>query len=117
MLLNRSILTRNLLESLFAIFCCELGRIAKVPGIFFAGTAQQFMYFQLRCLPSAIQSMAVAMRLSRVSSRLASAIHSMYSRRQLGLKFWNVAAAALFFLRAAARPSGTGSSGLGFVFR
>jgi len=47
---------------------------------------QQFMYFQLRCLPSAIHSTAVANRLARVSSRLASLIQSTYSRCALGLK-------------------------------
>jgi hypothetical protein len=52
-------------------------------------------------LPSAIHSIAVAMRLSRVSGRLASAIHSVYSRLQLWLKAAKTAAAFLFFLSAA----------------
>ena len=39
-----------------------------------------FWYFQFRGFPSAIHSTAVAMRVRRVSSRLASVIHSMYSR-------------------------------------
>src|SRR5690606_31135756 len=38
-----------------------------------------FSYFQLRRLPSAIHSIAVASRLSRVASVFASVIHSMYS--------------------------------------
>src|SRR5580704_15560175 len=70
------------------------------------GRACYFWYFQLRCFPSAIQSTAVAMRFSRVSARLASTIHSIYSRRQLGLKAENVAAAFLFLLRARLKSGG-----------
>lgn len=40
-----------------------------------------FMYFQLRGLPSAIHSSAVAILLFRVFSVLASTIHVMYSFR------------------------------------
>ena len=75
--------------------------------------SQQFWYFQLRCLPSLIQSMAVAMRLSRVSSRLASAIHSMYSRLQLGLKAANAAEAFLFALSALLNSAGASGAGAG----
>src|SRR5689334_12648106 len=46
--------------------------------------AQQFMYFQLRDLPSEIHWIASLSRRSRVSSALASEIHSMYSRCLLG---------------------------------
>lgn len=42
--------------------------------------AVQRMYFQFRDFPSDIHSTACAIRRSRVSSDLASAIHSMYSR-------------------------------------
>lgn len=41
---------------------------------------QQFMYFQFRGLPSVSHSIVVCNRFSRVSSRFASVIHSMYSR-------------------------------------
>src|SRR5579885_3214585 len=57
--------------------------------------------------------MAWAMRLSRVSSRLASAIHSTYSRLQLGLKASKTAAAFLFFLRAAENSGEALGAGLG----
>ena len=42
-------------------------------------------------MPSAIQSIACSMRRARVSSFLASAIHSTYSRLQLGAKSSNAA--------------------------
>lgn len=47
---------------------------------------QQDSYFQFRFLPCAIISTASAMRLARVSGRLAAITHSRYSRRQLGGK-------------------------------
>src|ERR1700744_3700772 len=56
--------------------------------------------------------MAWAMRLSRVSGRLASAIHSMYSRLQLGLKAAKTLEAALLDLRAEASSGGVSSAGL-----
>ncbi len=42
---------------------------------------QPFTYFQFRVLPSLSHSSVFAIRCCRVSSRLASVIHSMYSRR------------------------------------
>src|SRR5271170_1513126 len=74
---------------------------------------QQFWYFQLRCLPSAIHSMAVAIRLSRVSGRFASAIHSTYSRLQLGLKAAKAAEAFLSFFRAVANSVGVSGAAFG----
>jgi hypothetical protein len=47
---------------------------------------QHDSYFQFRRLPSLSHSIAVAMRFCRVASCFASAIHSRYSRRQLGGK-------------------------------
>jgi len=44
------------------------------------------MYFQFRALPSASHFIVLARRSFRVSSRFASVIHSMYSRRWLGGK-------------------------------
>jgi hypothetical protein len=65
------------------------------------------MYFPFRGLPSASPSTAVATRCVRVSSRLASAIHSQYSRCWLGLNASNVARARRFLASAAASASGT----------
>src|SRR6185369_7727579 len=59
------------------------------------------MYFQFLAFPSAIHSTACLMRRARVSSPLASVIHSMYSRLWLGLNLSYVASAFLFFLIAA----------------
>jgi hypothetical protein len=42
--------------------------------------ARYLWYFQLRDLPSAIHSTACFTRAAVVSSRFASAIHSLYSR-------------------------------------
>src|SRR5580658_9822566 len=53
------------------------------------------------------------MRLSRVSGRLASAIHSVYSRLQLGLKAAKAAEAFLLALRALVNSDGTSISGFG----
>ena len=75
-----------------------------------AGLSRRSAYrprFQFRLLPSAIHSTAVANRLVRVSSRLASLIHTTYSLRRPGVRFSNVAAAFLFFLRAACKSAGT----------
>src|SRR5262245_58895527 len=66
-----------------------------------------FSYFQLRDLPWASHSSAVAMRFSRVGCGLASVIHSTYSRLWLGLNCWNVASAFLLFPSAAAKSFGT----------
>src|SRR5882762_11557713 len=88
-------------------------KIALSGGMETDGEDQQFWYFQLRCLPSAIHSMAWVMRLSRVSGRLASAIHSMYSRLQLGLKAAKTLAACLLDLRAWVSSAGVSSSALG----
>src|SRR5690606_30165843 len=74
--------------------------------------ALSYMYFQLRCLPSAIHSIAWASRRWRVSSRLASVIQSMYSRRWLGGKASQCFAAPLLRLSAAARSVGTGGRSL-----
>src|SRR5436190_22507167 len=71
---------------------------------FFAG-----MYFQLRALPSASHLMDFARRSIRVSSRFASVIHWMYSRRWLGEKPSKVLRAFAFFLSAAVKSAGIGS--------
>ena len=63
--------------------------------------AYAISYFQFRDLPSAIHFTACAMRFALVSDRLAPAIHSAYSRRQLGLNPSNAFAAILFFFNAA----------------
>ncbi len=60
-------------------------------------------YFQFRTLPSPIQATAVSSRRVRVSSPLASVIHSTYSRRWLSLKPSKVASAFLFCLSAASK--------------
>ena len=57
------------------------------------------MYFQFRGLPAAIHSTAVSSRFLRVSSVLASVIHSTYSLLWLGLKPSNVARAFAFFFK------------------
>src|SRR5438445_11222296 len=87
----------------------------KEPSVAIAARTerQHCWYFQLRCLPSAIHSTACAIRFTRVSSRLASVIHSTYSRLQLGLNAANVAAALLFFFNAAERSSGVAGVGFG----
>lgn len=74
------------------------------------------MYFQFLAFPSAIHSIALASRRWRVSSPFASAIHSTYSRRWLGLNASKVARAFAFFLSAAANSAGISGSGFG-VFR
>src|SRR3954471_6003039 len=76
---------------------------------------QQFWYFQFRDLPSAVHSIVVSTRCSRVSGRLASVIHSMYSRRQLGLKLAQAAAAFLLRCKAAVRSAGSGRGGRGLA--
>jgi hypothetical protein len=53
------------------------------------------------------------MRRSRVSGRLASAIHSTYSRRWLGANPSKVARAAAFPRSAAASSAGPAGSGRG----
>src|SRR2546423_10330565 len=70
---------------------------------FFAG-----MYFQFRALPSVSHFSDLARRSFLVSSRLASVIHSMYSRRWLGEKFSNVLRAFAFFFNAAVKSAGIG---------
>src|SRR5690348_13962600 len=65
------------------------------------------MYFQFRCFPSATHCRVVLSRSARVSGRFASVIHSMYSRRQLGLKPSHSALALALFLSPAARSEGT----------
>src|SRR5690606_19287472 len=75
--------------------------------------ALSYMYFQLRCLPSAIHSIAWASRRWRVSSRLASVIQSMYSRRWLGGKASQCFDARLLRSSAATRSAGTAGGGLG----
>src|SRR4051812_3093587 len=77
---------------------------------------QQFSYFQLRRLPSAIHSTAWASRFARVSGLFASVTHSTYSRRHEGEKASNVAAALGSESSAARRSSGVASSGLGGFF-
>src|SRR5262245_50479710 len=74
-------------------------------------------YFQLWLLPAAIHSTAVASRRLRVSSVLASVIHSTYSRLWLGAKPWYVASARLFFRSAVMRSAGARSAGRGLVRR
>jgi hypothetical protein len=64
-------------------------------------------------LPSLIHSTAVAMRLSRVSARLAPATHSMYSFLQLGLKAANAADAFLLALSALVNSEGASTAGAG----
>src|SRR2546423_4863888 len=71
---------------------------------FFAG-----MYFQSRALPSESHWSDFARRAFRVSSRFASVIHSMYSRRWLGEKFSNVLRAFAFFFNAAVKSAGIGN--------
>src|ERR1700728_2709892 len=51
------------------------------------------------------------MRLSRVSGRFASAIHSTYSRLQLGLKAAKTDDACLFFFKAAVNSGGASIDG------
>ena len=75
---------------------------------------QQFSYFQFRRLPLASHRIVVATRFCRVSGRFASVIHSMYSRRGLGLKSLNTFAAFAFFFNAAERSAGMGRGFLGF---
>src|SRR5215470_18871450 len=81
-----------------------------------AASRRHFMYFHMRGLPSAIHAIAVSRRLVRVVSVRASVIHSMYSRRWLGLKSSKVALAFRFFRSAAARSGGTASGGFGLRF-
>lgn len=64
------------------------------------------MYFQFRCLPSAIHPTAVASRVSRVSSVLAPVIHSTYSRCADGLNASQVFFAFAFFSSAASTYGG-----------
>src|SRR5882762_10434164 len=90
-------------------------KIALSGGMETDGEDQQFWYFQLRCLPSAIHSMAWVILLSRVFGRLASAIHSMYSRLQLGLKAAKTAAAFLLALSACVSSAGVSSEGAGVL--
>src|SRR4249919_2543780 len=53
---------------------------ARISAVHVSSSCQQFIYFQLRGLPSASHSIACASRFRRVSSRLASVIQSTYSR-------------------------------------
>src|SRR5687767_3534340 len=69
------------------------------------------MYFQLRGLPSAIHATAVSSRRCRVSSVLASTIHSMYSRLWLGGNAPNAARALALRRSAATRAAGVSSGG------
>src|ERR1700757_1086133 len=78
------------------------------PGCIRAGNIfQQFWYFQLRVLPSAIHSAACATRDARVASRLASTIHSTYSRCWVGVKASKILRAPDCARSAAARSSGS----------
>src|SRR5687768_5513547 len=60
-----------------AFFAGALAAVALMAGL-------RIMYFQLRGLPWASHSIAVASRFFRVASVLASVIHARYSRRWLG---------------------------------
>src|SRR2546421_5349558 len=60
-------------------------------------------YFQWRDFPSESHLIEVASLSWRVSSRLASVIHSRYSRRWLGERLSKVFPAFAFFFRAAAK--------------
>src|SRR5262249_23063623 len=64
-------------------------------------------YFQCRCLPAAIQSIAVATRRAFVSGRFASPVHSMDLRLLLGLTASNAAFALALFFSPAASSAGT----------
>src|SRR4051812_40275363 len=75
---------------------------------------QHFSYFQFRGFPSWSQVSVISMRVARVSGRLASVIHSMYSRRWLGLNFSHVAVAARFFRNTDSKSAGVFSGGFGF---
>src|SRR5437588_13109959 len=84
---------------------CAMGRVSvRARNYFFAG-----MYFQFRALPSVSHLIDLPRRSFRVSSRFASVIHSMYSRRWLGEKFSKVFRAFAFFFSAAVKSFGIGS--------
>ena len=71
-----------------------------------------YMYFQLRCLPSAIHSTAWSSRRCRVSTVFASTIHWTYSRLWLGGNASKTARAFALLCSALVRSGGT-STGSG----
>src|SRR5437764_5899191 len=83
---------------------CDIERAGFSGLYFFPG-----MYFQFRAFPSASHFSDLARRSFRVSSRFASVIHSMYSRRWLGEKLSNVLRAFAFFFNAAVNSAGIGN--------